>query len=221
MLSRRTLVRSGGGVNSGLKPPAVNTKLSEPPRSAMSPVTSNVADPRARQRRVERHVAGRRVDDAGEIRLQVDDRRVGLGHRDPELADDDDRDRVREREHHADGHRDERDRTAPAELEDRRRPRTGRASAGNTVATAESTRSARAMRSSRDQDVVGAAVPHERAQRRRVDRPVEPEDAADRVQREAEEDLDRRRELHRHDDDERQLAVDLLDDAERLDGQLE
>ena len=42
--------------------------------------------------------------------------------------------------------------------------------AGNTVATAASTRSARAMRSSRDQDVVGVAVADERAQRRRVDR---------------------------------------------------
>ena len=40
--SRRRLARFGGGVNSGLNPPAVNTKLSEPPRSAMSPVTSNV-----------------------------------------------------------------------------------------------------------------------------------------------------------------------------------
>ena len=50
---------------------------------------------------------------------------------------------------------------------------------------------------------------------------LRPEDAADRVQREAQEDLDRRRERHRHDDDERKLAVDLLDDAERLDRELQ
>jgi hypothetical protein len=43
MLSRRRLVRSGGGANNGLKPPAENTKPSEPPRSAMSPATSKVA----------------------------------------------------------------------------------------------------------------------------------------------------------------------------------
>ena len=54
---------------------------------------------------------------------------------------------IREREDHAGSHRDERIRTAPAELQDRAddvlaRPR------GKTVATAESTSSARATRSS-------------------------------------------------------------------------
>ena len=75
---------------------------------------------RARKRRIEGDVAGRPVDAAGEVRLEIDDRCVGLGQLDPQLADDHDLGRIWEGENHPGGHRDERDRPSPAELEDRR-----------------------------------------------------------------------------------------------------
>ena len=141
-------------------------------------------DTRPRQGGVERHVARREIDDAREARAQIDDGRVRLGHRDPELADDHDRDRVREREHRAGRHRDDRKRTAPAKLQDR---------AGHVLADLrrEDRRNRREHQIGpgdeivQDQDVLGAALGGELTQGRRVDRAVEPD--ADGIQREAEE----------------------------------
>ena len=220
MLSRRMLVRSGGGVNSGLNPPAVNTKLSEPPRSAMSPATSNVPiRERARDASNDTSpVAMSMMPAKSACRSMIASSGSGTAIRNSPMITT--ATGIREREHYAGGHRDDRDRTAPTELQDRPgqiltqlRREHGRDRREHQVGPGDEIVG--------DQDVLGAAVADETTQRRRVDRAVEPEDAADRIQREAEEDLDRGRELHRHDDDERQLAVDLLDDAEGLDRELQ
>ena len=60
-----------------------------------------------------------------------------------------------------------------------------------------------------------AAGRQARAQRVRVEAMLDPDDAADRVQREAERQIDRRHELDRHDDDEREARLER-EQADRL-----
>ena len=166
MLSRRTLVRSGGGAKSGLKPPAVKTKLSEPPRSAMSPATSKVA---IRERASDASndtspVVTSMMPAKSACRSMIGASGSGSAIRNSPMMTIDDG--VREREDDAGGHRDDRDRTAPAELQDRaghvlaglrrehgRDRREHQVGAGDQVVG--------------DQDVLGVAVPDQRAQRRR------------------------------------------------------
>ena len=127
---------------------------------------------------------------------------------------------VRERQEDSDRHRDKRIRSPQAELQDRAdgvlaQPR--REDRGDLVQ--DLVRAGHQIVG--DEHVGGAAGLDEGRQRTIVDGAIEAENPTDRVERRPQEDLDRRAEFDRHDDHERHLAVDLVDDSKRLDREIE